>query len=42
MGKVTGFKEFERKDETYTPVKDRVKNYKEFTVPLSDKDITEQ
>jgi len=25
MGKVTGFKEFERQDETYTSVKDRVK-----------------
>lgn len=42
MGKVTGFKEFERQDETYTSVKDRVKNYKEFTVPLSDKEITKQ
>lgn len=42
MGKVTGFKEFERKDESYKPVEDRVKHYKEFTVPLSDKEITEQ
>jgi glutamate synthase (NADPH/NADH) small chain len=42
MGKTTGFKEFERQDETYTSVKDRVKNYKEFTVPLSDKEITKQ
>ena len=42
MGKVTGFKEFERQDETYTSVKDRVKNYKEFTVPLSEKEITKQ
>jgi glutamate synthase (NADPH/NADH) small chain len=42
MGKVTGFKEFERQDETYTSVKDRVKNYKEFTVPLSNKEITKQ
>ena len=31
MGKVTGFKECERQEETYTSVKDRVKNYKEFT-----------
>ena len=36
MGKVTGFKEFERQDETYTPVENRVKHYKEFTVPLSE------
>ena len=42
MGKTTGFKEFERQDETYTSVKDRVKNYNEFTVPLSDKEITKQ
>jgi glutamate synthase (NADPH/NADH) small chain len=42
MGKVTGFKEFERQDETYTSVINRVKNYKEFTVPLSEKEITKQ
>ena len=42
MGKVTGFKEFDRQDEKYTSVKDRVKNYKEFTVPLSDKEIKTQ
>ena len=41
MGKVTGFKEFERKDEAYKPVEERVKHYKEFTVPLDDKEITE-
>lgn len=42
MGKVTGFKEFERQDETYTYVKDRVKNYKEFTVSLSEKKLEKQ
>jgi glutamate synthase (NADPH/NADH) small chain len=42
MGKITGFKEFERQDEIYTSVIDRVKNYKEFTVPLLDKEITKQ
>jgi glutamate synthase (NADPH) small chain len=42
MGKVTGFKEFERQDETYTPVKDRVKHYNEFTVPLKEEEITKQ
>ncbi|MEN8776259.1 MAG: glutamate synthase subunit beta [Polaribacter sp.] len=42
MGKVTGFKEFDRQDEKYTSVKDRVKNYKEFTVPLSEKEIKTQ
>ena len=42
MGKVTGFKEFERQDETYAPVKERVKNYKEFTVPLTESELTHQ
>jgi len=42
MGKVTGFKEFERTDESYAPVKERVENYKEFTVPLDNEEITKQ
>ena len=42
MGKVTGFKEFERKDEQYTTVEKRVNNYKEFTVPLSETELKEQ
>ena len=36
MGKVTGFMEFERLSEGYLPVPDRVKNYKEFVLHLSD------
>jgi glutamate synthase (NADPH) small chain len=42
MGKVTGFKEFKRKDETYKPVKDRLTHYNEFTKPLSKTEITKQ
>jgi glutamate synthase (NADPH/NADH) small chain len=42
MGKVTGFNEFERKDETYISVKERVQNYKEFTVSLNTEDIEKQ
>ena len=42
MGKITGFLEFDRKVETYAPVKERVKNYKEFTVPLKEKELKEQ
>jgi glutamate synthase (NADPH/NADH) small chain len=42
LGKVTGFKEFKRADEQYASVGLRIKNYNEFTVPLSDKEITEQ
>ncbi|NCT10495.1 MAG: glutamate synthase subunit beta [Flavobacteriia bacterium] len=42
MGKITGFKEFERQDETYIPVEERIKNYKEFTVALSDNEVKKQ
>ena len=35
MGKITGFKEFERLEEGYKPVPDRVKNYAEFVITLS-------
>jgi glutamate synthase (NADPH) small chain len=36
MGKITGFMEFERVEEGYRPVPERVKNYKEFIIGLSD------
>jgi glutamate synthase (NADPH) small chain len=36
MGKVTGFMEFERLSEASLPVPDRVKNYKEFVLHLTD------
>lgn len=42
MGKVTGFKEFERQDETFIEVKKRVKNYKEFTIALETEEIEKQ
>ena len=38
MGKVTGFLEFERLEEGYLPVENRVKNYKEFVLHLSDEE----
>lgn len=37
MGKVTGFMEFERIEEGYKPVPERVKHYKEFVIGLDDK-----
>ncbi len=37
MGKITGFLEIERHDRKYAPVAERVKNYGEFVVPLSEK-----
>ena len=36
MGKVTGFMEFERLEEGYAPVPQRIKNYKEFVIGLND------
>jgi glutamate synthase (NADPH) small chain len=36
MGKITGFMEFERIEEGYKPIPERVKNYKEFVIGLSD------
>ncbi|GAB3657272.1 glutamate synthase subunit beta [Ramlibacter alkalitolerans] len=36
MGKVTGFMEFERIEEGYKPVPERVKHYREFIIGLSD------
>ncbi len=42
MGKVTGFIEIERQDRTYKPAADRVRNYKEFMIPLEDRDVERQ
>ncbi len=42
MGKITGFLEFDRKVEAYAPVEKRVKNYKEFTLPMQEKELKEQ
>ena len=42
MGKVTGFMEFERLSEANLPVKERVKNYKEFVLHLTDDEAKQQ
>jgi glutamate synthase (NADPH/NADH) small chain len=42
MGKITGFMEFERQEEGYLPVQDRLKNYKEFVITLDDKQAKTQ
>jgi glutamate synthase (NADPH/NADH) small chain len=42
MGKITGFLEFDRKVESYKPVEERVQNYKEFTVPMVEKELKDQ
>ena len=36
MGKITGFMEFERLEEGYRPVTERLKNYREFIIALDD------
>lgn len=42
MGKITGFIEYERVDEQNRPVKERLKNYQEFTVPMKDEELQKQ
>lgn len=42
MGKITGFLEYERVDEPYLAVAERLENYKEFTIPLEEKKVKEQ
>ncbi|MCD6023242.1 MAG: glutamate synthase small chain [Fibrobacteria bacterium] len=42
MGKITGFKEFERKVPSYLPPEERTKNYKEFVVQLPPEDVQTQ
>ena len=42
MGKPTGFLEIERHDRKYAPVADRVKDFREFVIPLSEKDTRDQ
>jgi len=42
MGKVTGFMEYERLSEANLPVTDRVKNYKEFVLHLTDDQAKQQ
>ena len=42
MGKTTGFMEFGRQVEPYTEVDQRLKNYREFTIPLPEKAVRDQ
>lgn len=42
MGKITGFLEFDRKVEKYAPVDERIQNYKEFTLPMKEKELKNQ
>ena len=42
MGKITGFLDYERIEEGYKPVGERLKNYKEFVIGLNDKQAGQQ
>ena len=42
MGKVTGFKDFDRQDRTYAPVEQRIKHFKEFVISLDDEELATQ
>ncbi|MGS2727623.1 glutamate synthase subunit beta [Psychroserpens sp. BH13MA-6] len=42
MGKITGFLEYKRADEPYKKVANRLKNYKEFTIPLNEEKLKDQ
>jgi len=42
MGKITGFLEYKREVETYDTVKNRLKNYKEFTVSMNEESLKKQ
>ena len=42
MGKITGFLEIDRNERKYEPVAERLKNFHEFVIPLSEKDARDQ
>jgi len=42
MGKITGFKEYTRKNVALAPVAERIKHYNEFIIPLSKEEVTLQ
>ncbi|QBK31748.1 glutamate synthase subunit beta [Roseitalea porphyridii] len=42
MGKVTGFLEIDRQVAKYEPASDRIRHFREFTIPLEDPEIAKQ
>jgi glutamate synthase (NADPH/NADH) small chain len=42
MGKVTGFLEIDRRDAKYQPASDRIRHFREFTLPMAETDVREQ
>jgi len=42
MGKVTGFLEIDRQTAKYQPASDRIRHFREFTLPMSDAEVSKQ
>ncbi len=42
MGKVTGFLEIDRRDRKYKPAADRIRNWREFVIPLGEEGTRDQ
>ncbi len=42
MGKVTGFLEIDRQTQKYQPASDRIRHFREFTLPMSDEEVKKQ
>jgi glutamate synthase (NADPH) small chain len=42
MGKITGFMEFERKDQKYASVEERIRHWREFVIPLPEPEVRRQ
>ena len=42
MGKVTGFLEIDRQTAKYQPASDRIRHFKEFSIPMSDQEVQKQ
>jgi glutamate synthase (NADPH/NADH) small chain len=42
MGKVTGFLEIDRQEPKYQPAGDRIRHFREFTLPVEDRDVEKQ
>ena len=42
MGKVTGFLEIDRHDRKYEPAGDRVRHFREFLIPMDNREVAQQ
>jgi glutamate synthase (NADPH/NADH) small chain len=42
MGKITGFMEIARRDRGYRPIEERIKHWREFVIPLSERETKDQ